>query len=106
MGSVRDRGFWHRNNLHQCIADCSTLIKPALIIVDATRIMVSNGPRGPGKLEIANQIIFGTDPVAVDAYAATLFGKDPFKVPYIQIAHDMGIGCGDLSKVDLQHLQT
>ena len=106
MGSVRDRGFWHRNNLHQCIADCSTLLKPALIIVDATRIMVTNGPRGPGKLEITNQIILGTDPVAVDAYAATLFGKDPFKVPYIQIAHDMGIGCGDLAKVDLQHLQT
>ena len=106
MGVVRDRRVWHRSGLHQCIADLSTRIRPNLIIVDATRIMVSNGPRGPGKLEITNQIIFGTDPVAVDAYAATLFGKDPFKVPYIQIAHDMGIGCGDLAKVDLQHLQT
>jgi uncharacterized protein (DUF362 family) len=105
MGSVRDRGFWHRSGLHQCIADFSTLIKPRLIIVDATRIMVTNGPRGPGRLETPHQIIFGTDPVAVDAYAATLFGKEPFSIPYIQIAHDMGIGCGDLSKVDLQHLQ-
>jgi hypothetical protein len=25
-----------------------------------------------------NQLVFGTDPVAVDAYAATLFGMQPF----------------------------
>jgi uncharacterized protein (DUF362 family) len=105
MGSVRDRGFWHRNKLHQCIADCSTVIKPKLIIVDATRIMVAKGPRGPGPMEYPHQIVFGTDPVAVDAYVATLFQKEPFSIPYIQIAHDMGIGCGDLAKIELRHLQ-
>ncbi len=105
MGSVLDRGFWHRSGLHQCIADCSTLIKPDLIIVDATRILVTNGPRGPGDLEIPNQIVFGTDPVAVDAYVATLFRKEPFSVPYIQIAHEMGIGCGDLSRVAVQRME-
>lgn len=105
MGAVRDRGFWHRNNLHQCIADCSTVLKPHLVIVDATRIMVAKGPRGPGPLEHPNQIVLGTDPVAVDAYAATLFGKEPFAIPYIRIAHDMGIGCGDLGRVEVQHLQ-
>ncbi|MGD9782406.1 MAG: DUF362 domain-containing protein [Kiritimatiellia bacterium] len=106
MGSVRDRGFWHRSGLHQCIADFGTLVRAHLTIVDATRIMVTNGPRGPGDLERPNQIVFGTDPVAVDAYAATLFGKMPFDVPHIQIAHDMGMGCGDLSKVDVQHIET
>ena len=44
--------------------------------------------------------------MAVDAYAATLFGMQPFDVPYVQIAHDMGLGCGDLAKVDVQHLET
>ena len=106
MGTVRDRGFWHRNGLHQCIADFSTRIKARLIVVDATRIMVTNGPRGPGRLETPNQLVFGTDPVAVDAYAATLFKKEPFSVPHIQIAHDMGVGCGDLSKVAVQHIET
>lgn len=105
MGSVRDRGFWHRSGLHQCIADFGTLVKAHLTIVDATRIMVTNGPRGPGELKTPNQIVFGTDPVAVDAYAATLFGLQPFAVPHIQIAHDMGLGCGDLAKVDVQHLE-
>lgn len=105
MGSVRDRGFWHRRGLHQCIADFGTLVKAHLTIVDATRIMVTNGPRGPGELKTPNQIVFGTDPVAVDAYAATLFGLPPFAVPHIQIAHDMGLGCGDLAQVDVQHLE-
>ncbi|NLG34408.1 MAG: DUF362 domain-containing protein [Lentisphaerae bacterium] len=104
MGSVQDRGFWHRNGLHQCIADFSTFIRPALVIVDATRIMVTNGPRGPGRMETPNQLVFGTDPVAVDAYVATLFRREPFSIPYIQIAHDMGIGCGDLPKVAVRHI--
>ena len=104
MGSVKDRGFWHRNNLHQCIADLSTVIKPNLIIVDATRILLTNGPAGPGKLSYPDQIIFGTDPVASDAYAATLFEKQPFDIKYIKIAHDMGIGCGDLNLVKIDHI--
>ena len=104
MGSVKDRGFWHRNNLHQCIADFSTAVKPKLIIVDATRIMLTNGPRGPGKMAYPDQLILGTDPVAADAYAATLFEKEPFSIRYIKIAHDMGIGCGDLNQVRIEHI--
>ncbi len=105
MGSVRDRGFWHRAGLHQCIADFNGRIRAHLIVVDATRIMTTNGPRGPGKLEYPNRLVFGHDPVAVDAYVATLFAMEPFSVPYIKIAHDMGVGCGDLAKVDIQHLR-
>ena len=105
MGAIRDRGFWHRHGLHQCIADFSTVVRAHLTIVDAIRIMVAKGPRGPGPLEYPNQLVFGTDPVTVDAYAATLFQLDPFSIPHIQLAHDMGIGCGDLAKADIQHLR-
>ncbi len=101
MGSIKDRGYWHRNNLHQCIADFCTLIKANLIIMDATRIMLTGGPRGPGKLAYPEEIILGTDIVAVDAYGATLFNKEPFDLRYIKIAHDMGIGCGDLSQINV-----
>jgi uncharacterized protein (DUF362 family) len=104
MGSVSDRGSWHRNNLHQCIADFSTLVKPNLIVVDATRIMLTNGPRGPGKMAYPDQLIFGTDPVAVDAYAATLFEKQPFSIGYIKKAHEMGTGCGNLDEVRIEHI--
>lgn len=106
MGSVSDRKVWHQGQLHQCIADCSTLIKPQLIAIDATRIMLTNGPRGPGQIAEPNELILGTDPVAVDAYAATLFDREPFSVPHIEIAHRMGIGVGDLDRVDIVRLET
>ena len=106
MGSVKDRGVLHRTDLHQCIADLSTFIKPTLIILDAIRIMTAGGPRGPGKLAYPNQLVFGTDPVAVDAYSTTLFGKQPFDVPHIKLAHEMGVGCGDLTRIRVEHIRT
>jgi uncharacterized protein (DUF362 family) len=105
MGSVDSRKWWHLRGLDQCIADMSTLLRPALIVADATRVMLTEGPRGPGKMSYPGQIILGTDPVAVDAYAATLFGLKPFAVPSIRIAHEMGVGVGDLSKVEVVHVQ-
>ncbi len=104
MGSVKDRGFWHRNDLQQCIADFSTRVRPTLVVIDASRIMTERGPRGPGPLKHPDQIILSRDPVAADAYAATLFDKKPFDIPHIRIAHEMKIGCGDLSRVRVTHL--
>ncbi|MFC1452793.1 DUF362 domain-containing protein [Verrucomicrobiota bacterium] len=105
MGSVKDRGAWHRKGLHQCIADFSTLVKPSLVIVDATRIMLTKGPRGPGEMAYPGELIFGRDPVAVDAYAAGLFKKQPFDIGYIRIAHEMNVGCGDLEKISVIRLE-
>lgn len=107
MGSVTndDRRGWHRDGLHQCIADFSTFIKPKLVIIDATRIMLTKGPQGPGELDHPNEIILSTDPVAADAYAATLFKHEPFDIGYIKIAHEMGIGCGDLKKVKIERIE-
>ena len=46
MGVVWDRRWWHKNDLHQCIADYTTYRKPDLNIIDAYRVMKRNGPRG------------------------------------------------------------
>ena len=107
MGSVSNesRRAWHRDGLHQCIADFSTFLKPQLVIIDATRIMLTKGPQGPGEMAHPEEIIFSTDPVAADAYAATLFKKAPFDIGHIKIAHDMGVGCGDLSKVKVERIE-
>ncbi|MDD4102034.1 MAG: DUF362 domain-containing protein [Kiritimatiellae bacterium] len=107
LGSVsnKDRRSWHRDGLHQCIADINTLIKPKLVVIDATRIMLTKGPQGPGELAHPDEIILSTDTVAADAYAATLFKKEPFDVPHIKIAHEMGIGCGDLKKIKVERIE-
>jgi uncharacterized protein (DUF362 family) len=43
MGIVWDRGYWHRNDLHQCIADFAGYRKPDLTVVDAYLMLKQNG---------------------------------------------------------------
>ena len=101
MGAVKTRGTWHIWRLEQKIADLSTLLRPSLIIADATRVLLTEGPRGPGKIAEKNELILGTDPVAVDAYAATLLGKRPGDIEHVKIAAEMGIGVADLDKIEI-----
>ena len=107
MGAIDNntRRSWHRKGLHQCIADLSTFLKPTLVVIDATRIMLDNGPQGPGKLAHPHEIILAADPVAADTYAASLFGKTPADVPHIKIAAEMGVGCADLAKIKVERIE-
>jgi len=108
MGSVWDRRYWHRNSLHQCIADYCTFIKPAWTVVDATRIMLDRGPIGPSKnLKKPDLLIVSKDQVAADAYASTLFrGALPLeKIEYLKIAGQMKVGTADLSKIAVHKIE-
>jgi uncharacterized protein (DUF362 family) len=107
MGIVWDRGWWHRNDLNQCIADYTTYIKqPDLNIVDAYRVMMKNGPRGVSEADVSlmKSLIISPDQVAVDAAAAKLFGISPDEVPYIGIAESMGVGTAALDKLNVHRI--
>lgn len=99
MGLVWDRGYFHKTDLIQCIAELAAFRKPHLTIVDATRGITDNGPTGPGTIHEWNQVIFGVDPVAVDTYAATLFGNNPADIGYITAAAELGLGEMNLQKL-------
>ncbi len=106
MGVVWDRKFWHRNDLHQCIADYAAFRKPDLNIVDAYSVMKKNGPRGVSEADVVtlkSQII-STDMVAADAAAAKIFGKTPSEIDYIRIADEMNVGTMDLSKLNINRI--
>lgn len=102
MGLVKDRLIFHIRGLHQCIADISVFVKPDLIIMDCTRILLTNGPKGPGDVKILNKIVIGKDQVAVDSYGATLFGYKPLDIGHIRIAEEMGIGRADLENLKIE----
>ncbi len=107
MGVVWDRGWWHSHNLHQCVADFATYRIPDLTIVDAYRVLKKNGPMGVSvddTLLMKAQII-STDPVAADAAAAKMFGMNPSDVPYIKMAHNMGVGTMDLTSLDIKRIR-
>jgi len=62
---------------------------------------LTNGPKGPGETKDIGEIIAGTDPVAIDAYAAKLLGKQLEDVKHITFAQKHGLGISDLSKVKI-----
>lgn len=104
MGTNWDRGYWHRTDLHRCIADYSTRVKPHLIILDALTLMLTNGPGGPGELKQMNTLVVGADPVAVDSYGAYLFGMNGNDIPHIRYAYEYGLGEINLNKMRIRTL--
>lgn len=106
MGNVWDRGTWHGNDLHQCIADFATFRKPDLNIVDAYNVMTRNGPRGVSKEDVVTMKtqLISTDIVAVDAAAAKLFGLQPDEVRHIAIAAEKGVGSKELDKLSIKRI--
>jgi uncharacterized protein (DUF362 family) len=97
-----------RNQFHQSldksIVDLSAFFKPRLTVLDAYRILVRNGPQG-GRLsdtELRKTVVAGTDPVAVDAFGASLFGVGIDELPYLGLSKARGLGETDLGKVRLE----
>jgi len=107
MGIVWDRRFWHRNDLHQCIADFLTWRKPALNILDAYHPMVRNGPHGRTAADLVEvrTLLASTDIVALDAAAARILGLQPAMVGYVKIAAEMKLGTMDLDRVDIRRIK-
>ncbi|MFP4497891.1 MAG: DUF362 domain-containing protein [Vulcanimicrobiota bacterium] len=101
MGCVKDRGYFHRHGLHQCIADMASAVRPTLNVIDATRALLTGGPKGPGKVKQIGRIIASTDIVAADAYTCTLLGYKPGDIGHIKIGYEMGLGEMDLGKINI-----
>jgi uncharacterized protein (DUF362 family) len=105
MGAVWDRGAWHDSaSLDQCIADFASEVRPDLIVLDAVRVLLTNGPKGPGRTKDLFTIVAGTDAVAVDAYGATLLSRKPEQIGHLRLAAEMGIGEIDLKRVTIKHV--
>jgi len=107
MGIVWDRGFWHSNDLQQCIADMATYRKPDLNIIDGYRVLKRNGPKGVSVNDVSLEKaqIISTDMVAADAAATKIFGREPETIAHIKIANDMGLGVMDISKLNINRIR-
>lgn len=88
-----NRGRLH-HDLGQNLADLATVIKPTLTVIDATRILLNNGPQGGSlkDVKIMDTLLASTDPVAADALASTLFGLKPEDITSTVAAFQMGLG--------------
>lgn len=112
MGIVWDRGFFHKNDLQQCIADICTMDKPAVLnVVDAYRMMKTNGPRGKSEADVVTtkSLFVSTDIVAVDT-AATKFFNQIEKMPLEVVGHlakgeELKIGTMDIDSLQVKRIK-
>lgn len=112
MGIVWDRGFFHQHDLQQCIADICTMTKPAVLnVVDAYRIMKTNGPRGRSASDVvlAKGLFMSQDIVAVDTAAAKFFNQVremPLdKVGHLSKAQELKVGTMDIDKLKVKRIK-
>ncbi len=87
-----------RNRLHQnidtSIADLATFMRPTLVVVDAWRVLMRNGPQG-GNIDDARDmhtVVATVDQVAADAFGCTLIGQKRENLPYLAMGEKRGLG--------------
>jgi uncharacterized protein (DUF362 family) len=105
MGLVQNREGLHVD-LGERLVDLATLFKPKLIVVDAYRMLMKNGPTGGdlNDVKLAKTIIASHDIVAADAYATTLFGLKPEVISYVKAGAARGLGTMDLKSIKIEEI--
>jgi uncharacterized protein (DUF362 family) len=97
----------HRVRLHQdihrAIVELAAMVKPTLTVMDATRILLANGPSGGSLADVKriDTIAVSTDEVALDAFGVTLLGLKAADVPFVGEAEKAGLGKADYKSLKL-----
>ncbi len=90
------RNIFHQD-INTIIAELAMMVKPTLVILDGTEVMMTNGPTGGSisDLRRANTLIAGCDMVAADSYGCSLLGLAVSDLPYLAKAEKAGAGTTD-----------
>jgi uncharacterized protein (DUF362 family) len=103
-GLLGTKRHWTHSAIHETLVDLLMIqqdIHPGLFaVMDGTFAGDGPGPRAMRWHE-KDIILASADQVAIDALSAKLQGFDPLSIPFIQIAHDMGLGVGDPDEIEI-----
>ena len=103
-GLLHDRRHWTHSVIHETLVDLLQIqkeIHPGLFaVMDGTIAGDGAGPRAMVP-HVANLLLASADQVAIDAVAAKLMGFDPLTFKYIRLAHELGLGCGDVREIEI-----
>ncbi|RZB37023.1 MAG: hypothetical protein SRB2_01527 [Desulfobacteraceae bacterium Eth-SRB2] len=101
IGAVGGRRSALHQDIHLTIVDLAQFFNPTVTLIDATRIMVANGPSGGSRSDVAvsNRLILSDDPVAADAKAAGLFNLRPQDIGFIRLGEKWGLGTTEFQKL-------
>jgi uncharacterized protein (DUF362 family) len=92
--------------LSAAIADANRFLRPTLTVVDATRVLLRNGPRGGNLADTAmkNAVAASLDPVAADAWAASLLGFEIPRIHHLVTAEAEGLGTTSFERLRLRRV--
>jgi uncharacterized protein (DUF362 family) len=99
-----------RGRIHQkigeCLADICLVVRPTLTVLDAVRVLTTNGPQGGSLADVKrlDTVIVGRDQVSIDSYGATLFGMKGSDLSYVTAGAAEGVGVMDLSRLKIKKL--
>ncbi|MGD1992500.1 MAG: DUF362 domain-containing protein [Anaerolineae bacterium] len=103
-GLLGTRRHWTHADIHKTLVDLLMIqqdIHPGLFaVMDGTFAGDGPGPRAMRWHE-KDVILASADQVAIDAISAHMQGFDPMHIPFIRIAHDMGLGVGEPSQIEI-----
>jgi uncharacterized protein (DUF362 family) len=103
-GLLGTKRHWTHALIHETLVDLLMIqqdIHPGLLaVMDGTFAGDGPGPRAMRWHE-KDVILASADQVAIDAISAHLQGFDPLSIPFIRIAHEMGLGVGDPEQIEI-----
>ena len=104
-GLLNEQRHWTHPVIHETLVDLlmiqQKIHRGVFAVMDGT--FAGDGP-GPRCMvpHVKNVLLASADQVAIDAVAAKLMGFDPLEdIKFIRLAHDMGLGCGDVADIEL-----
>ena len=103
-GLLHRKRHWTHSVIHETLVDLLAIqqeIHPGIFaVMDGTFAGDGPGPRAM-RWHLKNRILAGADQVAIDAVAARMMGFDPLSLKFIRLAHERGLGCGDVSQIEI-----
>ena len=90
------RNIFHQD-INTIITELAMMVKPTLVILDGTEVMMTNGPTGGSKSDLkrADTMIASCDSVAADSFGCSLLDKRISDLPYLTKAQQAGVGTTD-----------
>ncbi|HEY88196.1 MAG TPA: DUF362 domain-containing protein [Thermoflexia bacterium] len=102
-GLLGRKRHWTHSVINETVVDLLQIqqeIHPGLLaVMDGTFAGDGPGPRAMHWHE-KNVLLASADQVAIDAASATLQGFDALELPFIRIAHELGLGVGNPKEIE------
>jgi uncharacterized protein (DUF362 family) len=103
-GLLSEQRHWTHAVIHETVVDLLTIqqeIHSGLFaVMDGTFVGDGPGPRAMWAQE-KDLILASADQVAIDAVSAYLQGFEPMELKFIRLAHERGLGIGDIKQIEI-----